>query len=390
MKESNALVISSSQKSSQPELCRVIMNDKYFSSYKIEDSDYTNPFISLNLDESNFSSSVFDCHIIEIANFPSIVQNKDTCFKVSNSSTEAIICQISFNTLDFVSEWEYDFNLFKNQCKKKHINKTPLDEEDISSNIDNKTENSESVDLKNELKSELEQVKEDLSKEKQQLMEEHDYEEKKLELTKQIESVENESLLKLEKEARMSSLLELEESVKEDEEEKMLMTKIETEKKKEDCLLKAFEEKALEEKVKLEQQRVSERIKEIKENTNEELIKQREAIKQRIMNMRKKKERRQKQLNQEIVHIRTEMVSKINDLARKGNTSKCLLDPLLEKSKSLRNSYCASIKSDKLRNDCLQPDGFCYSCCENEVGDAFIRDREKCYDECDKRLEKSE
>ncbi len=107
------------------------------------------------------------------------------------------------------------------------------------------------------------------------------------------------------------------------------------------------------------------------------------------MLMRKKNDRKAKEINEEIVHIRTEMADKINLLARKGNIEKCFLDPVLEKSKNLKIEYCQEIKNIKLRLDCMKPDGFCYSCCENEIGETFVKDREDCYDRCDKELEET-
>lgn len=104
--------------------------------------------------------------------------------------------------------------------------------------------------------------------------------------------------------------------------------------------------------------------------------------------MRKKNQRKQNELNEEIVHIRTEMASRINQLARKGNTEKCFVDPLLKNSKALQLQYCSDIKNAKLRNECLKPDGFCYSCCDNEIGEAFVKEKEDCYDSCDKKLDK--
>ena len=47
--------------------------------------------------------------------------------------------------------------------------------------------------------------------------------------------------------------------------------------------------------------------------------------------------------------------------------------------------YCDNNFMDNYakNQDCKNPDDFCYVCCENEYGNMFINQRDKCYDMCD-------
>jgi len=42
--------------------------------------------------------------------------------------------------------------------------------------------------------------------------------------------------------------------------------------------------------------------------------------------------------------------------------------------------------TDYIKNmNCKEKDSFCYTCCENEFGDMYMKDREKCYKMCDNK-----
>lgn len=395
LKEANAILvtnISELRKQIQPLVVRLVMNNKTINAFELQEGKIKNSILSFDLQQTEFISNIVQTITDQsefIKAFPNIIKDKNNCFKLVNEAREVVLCKLSkLDDAEFSQSWESEFDLFKNKCFKKKDNEKEISTgaTNVISNLSEFQNNSE-FNLENEFKNKVNEVKKEVAQKKNYLLEEHEIEENKMTLHKKVEDAEQQSLMKLEKEARLESLLEIEENVKEEEENNILSSKINQEKKKEECLVKAFEEKALEEKAKLDEYRAEVRIKEINHETLEELMKKREKIKERILNMRKKNQRRQKTMNEEIVHIRTQMANKIQKLAKKGNTNKCFLDNLLEKSKILKANYCGTIKNAKLRVDCLQPGGFCYACCENEIGDAYIKEREDCYDKCDKKLD---
>jgi len=80
-------------------LARIIMNNKSISLYK--DENLNSNLLTLNL---------------ETTKFVRLNENKNCFFLLGKITTEqVVICNMEFNT-NFVEEWDYDFNLFKNQC----------------------------------------------------------------------------------------------------------------------------------------------------------------------------------------------------------------------------------------------------------------------------------
>jgi hypothetical protein len=61
-----------------------------------------------------------------------------------------------------------------------------------------------------------------------------------------------------------------------------------------------------------------------------------------------------------------------------------------KKNQKERDNYCnANFIEDFIKNsDCKIKDQFCYTCCENEFGNMFLRKREECYDMCDENESK--
>jgi len=105
-------------------------------------------------------------------------------------------------------------------------------------------------------------------------------------------------------------------------------------------------------------------------------------MKAKIINMRKKNERKKNMLRQKLMSVRTEIADDIQIASKKGSKMVC------ESSKddtSKIDAYCEFNFNDNFYklSDCKDPNSFCYVCCENEFGAMFVGERDDCYNMCD-------
>jgi len=324
---------------------RIVMNDKTFTAY--QDDNLQNKISTYLLDESLFVR----------------IKDKATCFIIRNNVNEDQFCMLDASKGDFVEEWDYDFNLFKRQCKKDRPKSETVFEKSR---------------LENEFKNKVENLKIELVQQKAEGIKKQVGEDEKKKLVNKIDQVRKTSLHALEKEMKLEDLLEKEEESKEEEESKTLEMQISSEKKKDDCLMKAIKEKEIENQYNIAKSQADRAIQKIAQETKQQIVLQRKNIAQKLMEMRQKQKRKKAQLKSEIMSIRTQIAERLQKINKVGDKNKCM-------NSQDRTAYCTGNFADNYIKfgECEAPGSFCYVCCENEFGDLHILDRENCYNACD-------
>jgi hypothetical protein len=328
---------------------RLVLNDKTLTAY--QDDDITSKIASYNLKDSILIR----------------IDGEKRCFRIKNNVRSNLFCQLDSQGGDFLEEWDYDFNLFKYQCRKKRV----------------KSENylPEQQKLEKEFQEKVQDLKTEIVMEIAEKNKEHVEENEELKLNKKVSQIQTTSLQALEKEVKMEDLLEKEEEDKEDTETRFLENQIEEEKKREECIAKAIKEKELENQMNVAKSKAEQEIKHIQEQTKKQIAMKRLEIKKKIMEMRKKQQRKKSALKSEIMHIRTTIANKLNKLNKNGNGDRCKNSLTSQE----RTNYCQQNFADSYvkYDDCMGESSFCYVCCENEFGDFHVAERDKCYANCD-------
>lgn len=328
---------------------RLVMNDRTLIAY--QDDNITSKLASYNLKDSILVR----------------IDGEKKCFIIKNNVRSNLFCQLDSYSGDFIEEWDYDFNLFKYQCRKKRV----------------KSDNvlPEQQKLEKEFQEKVSELKTEIVMEIAEKNKEHVEENEELKLNKKVAQIQTTSLKALEKEVKMEDLLEKEEEAMEDSETKFLENQIDEEKKREECIAKAIKEKELENQMNVAKSKAEKEIKKIQDQTKKQIAMKRLEIKKKIMEMRKKQQRKKSSLKSEIMHIRTVIANKLNKLNKNGNGDLCKNNLTSQE----RTNYCQQNFADSYvkYDDCMGDTSFCYVCCENEFGDFHVSERDKCYAKCD-------
>jgi hypothetical protein len=296
------------------------------------------------------------------------VKDNEHCFFLKGVNNEDKFCQLDINTEAFVEEWGYDFNLFKNQCRQER-----------------RTAKFEEEKLEEEYKDGLVKLKQDMIQKKVVNTKKIVQKTEETELHKKVETTEKLSLEAIQKEVKLEEMLEREEEEKEKKEEEELQIQIEVEKKKHDCFLKSVKEKEMEDQLNVEKLRTEEKIRQIQEKARREISIKRVAMTKKLSEMRLKKERKKRELQKQIMSIRLEMSSKFNNLSKLGDASHCKDLTTVEK----KSEYCNNkVEADEqlqcvnnAKSESYNNKTFCQYCCENEIGELHLKEREKCFQE---------
>ena len=329
---------------------RLVMNDKTISAY-IDDT-LQNRVVTFLLKDTVFIR----------------ITNEKRCFYLQSGVVKHMFCQLDSGTGDFVEEWDYDFNLFKNQCFRKREHSTEQLPEEKR--------------LEKEFQEKVNSIKLDIVTEKANLIKKKTEEDEENVLVQQIDQVRQTSQSAVAKEIKMEELLEKEEEAKESNETETLTMQIETEKKKEECLLRALKEKQIESQYNSAKAHAETIINQIKQDTQREIASKRLSVQKRIAALRKKQERKAAQLKGEIMTIRAKIAEKLKQVNKVGNKDQCKNGL----SDQARENYCQENFTDNYVKftDCKDASSFCYVCCENEFGDLHITERDSCYAQCDR------
>merc|ERR1712151_383403 len=105
---------------------------------------------------------------------------------------------------------------------------------------------SEEKKLEDDFKKKVAGVQASMVEEKAQMIKKRVEQTEKRKLVSKVDQVRKVSLTAIEKEQRLEDLLEKEEETREDDESSQLQQQIQTEKRKEECLMKAIKEKEIE------------------------------------------------------------------------------------------------------------------------------------------------
>ena len=336
---------------------RLVMNNKVISAF--QDENLSSALVTFLLEDTQFK----------------LLKGNKACFRLENLNGHADFCslvescsgdnkQVSTDGYhsSFVNEWNYDFNLFKTQCfterdvKKYEVNEDP------------------------EFKKKQNELKEEFIQQKINKIKENTNKEEQYHLIKKKKETEAMTMSALMKEKQLEELLLKEEAEREQQELEEIKVQLENEKKKKDCMQKAIKEKELESQVTLSTSEAEREIQKIKEKVQHEIQIKRNEIQQKIKQMRMKNERKKRALLQQIQVIRTETAGHIERVSRKGDINTCkaitsLTDQAQKQDKI--NEYCTNSLLSAIP-DCTT--NFCYSCCENEFGELYAKERNECYE----------
>ena len=328
---------------------RLVMNEKTITAY--QDDNLSHKIVTFLLDEAIFSRT----------------SDVRRCFIIKNASVSSKFCMIDAAKGDFLEEWVNDFNLFKNQCRKNKDSFSIL--------------NAEKKRLEHDYKQKMEKIKLELVQDKADVVKKTFELEEKKNLEKKINQFRRMSFSALEKELRLEDLLEKEEETREQTESSLLKEQIAQEKKKEESLIKAIQEKQLQNQFDMAKVQAQKSIQEIKKNTQSQILKQRQMVAKKIIEMRQKRKRKNAELKNQILSIRSNIADRLKTINKTGDKSQCLDSKNMEGycKKNFQNNYI------KL-NDCKTKESYCYVCCEHEFGELHVVDRDQCYSECDKNL----
>merc|ERR1712032_1172199 len=122
----------------------------------------------------------------------------------------------------------------------------------------------------------------------------------------------------------------------------VLQQQINSEKRKEECLMKAIKEKEIENQYNIAKSQAEHAIQKITKETQ------------------------------------TQIASRLTTINRAGDSKKCT-SALTDGNE--REKYCSQNFADNYikYSDCINKDSFCYVCCENEFGDLHVVQRDACY-----------
>merc|ERR1712032_1560228 len=149
----------------------------------------------------------------------------------------------------------------------------------------------------------------DMVEEKANMIKKRVEQTEKRKLVTKVDEVRKVSLTAIEKEQRLEDLLEKEEETREEDENTTLVRQIESEKKKEECLMKAIKEKEIENQYNIAKASAERAVEKITTETKKQITTQRENITKKIIEMRNRQKRKKAQLRSEVMTIRTQIAA---------------------------------------------------------------------------------
>jgi hypothetical protein len=287
-----------------------------------------------------------------------------TCFILTSSSKTAELCPFGFssNNGKMIEEWDYDFNLFKYQCA------TPRDKVEVA--MDDQ--------LNKKLQNKIQNAKKELLEERENEIKKGVEKDEANQMDKVIKTTNQVALQAIQKELNLEAMIKQEESEREQKEELDMLKKIEEEKKKTECFMKAIKERELENQYNLRAKEAEDEISSIKQAASQQVLIRRSQLKNQIVQMRKKAQRRKAKLAKELLSVRNVMAETMGKVSKKGDISRCTT---ALKSQNDKNNYCQANYPEDYNGlqNCKEADEFCTLCCDNEFGELNVNDRQSCY-----------
>ena len=333
----------------------------------------------LNMNNHSISIHQDDDYIKSDFNFPlnktslSISQADHCCLLIKSQMQTFNFCG-GFGTdcgtksnPKFAMEWLRDFDLFKKRCfspmKEEVIDK--LDDEAAKEAM-----NQMKMDMVNQtsdmINAKLEKIKNGLAMSK-------------------MKDTQTNAVKVLKKEFNLEEMLAKEEQLRALNETKSLLKQKQNESKKMKCLEDALKAKEEEQKKRMANRLLLQNISKLQDDTMKEVKEQRDLLKQRIANIRKKNQLRNRQIKREINIIRSKMTKGLLDADRLGDMNKCKVGM---DSEANMKTYCDDHINTTIEGNtgCKDRERFCFICCDNEFGSIQITQREKCYNLCENLL----
>ena len=320
---------------------RVILNNSTLTSYS--GFQFTDMRKSFNLQKSTMYTST----------------KHKNCFVIQETTqNQATFCDFGMtSTSEFYAKWNYDFNLFKFQCHQKNnlVNATWANEMEGAVA---KAKEQMKVDMVNKIREKEKEKEDDPVKIK-----------KEGDITLSV----------LNKELDIETLLEKEELQREKEQSDELDIKVDLEKKKEDCIMKAIKERELENQFNLRKKGEAEEVNNMRNVAARQVKIRRDYLKKRLENLKRKADKKNELRKAQIMGIRMEVANRISDAYHKGNHGNCA-NAL--KDNTEWNTWCQAkfMNADQANEiqSCKSEKDRCHYCCEKEFGDLYIDDREHC------------
>jgi hypothetical protein len=333
---------------------RVVMNNKTLSVY--QDDDYEDLIKVYKLENSNFLHSKKFC-----------------CFGISDNEKEINLCGYPENCgfdMDndkWAKGWKSDFFLFRVLCKTG-VEETMLKKEDLDRLNSGYLGDPLGIDA------------DDVSRRKKQLKEQIVNDKDKM-YKKGILKTQEVGFKAIQRELNIENMIKKEEKTKEDGELALIEDKIKKEQKKAACIHRNIEEKDLDDDYE-ERLDAAEEMERLKKKINLKVDAGRLRIKKLLLDMRKKSKNRKAALMDKLTEVRAKMAKEILLANREGNIQNCIKG---KTDVDFRETYCnTNFVEDYVHNTaCKSSEDFCYTCCENEFGNAYRIKRNNCYKMCD-------
>lgn len=274
------------------------MNNRTISIF--EDSSYDHAVFNFNLDKSSLVPFADDY----------------CCFFVQSENKRNKVCAMAdcgtMSDPKFLNSWKYSFSLFKNKCFNK------LTAEVLPSA---QAEANKAAEPSNTLASM--NIEEDEIEEREKLIESNLDDDVEATLSSKVAKTQKSALRAITRELNLEERLKREEMMKAKEETKVLIKKMNFETAKKEKLEDAIEEKEQQD-VKLKEKRSLEHAGDgIIRDTEEVIAKKRNALKKKIMEIRKTTERRKRLIENKINLIRGKMAATVVLANKVGNTETC-------------------------------------------------------------------
>lgn len=358
---------------------------------------------SYNINKTDIN--VLDAKVISSNNY-----YNHQCFELISYTTKAIFCSLNkSNTennesnmkLGFSISWKKDFQLFKYACNNnKKASEIEIDTSKIDL-VDSGLSEKENQELKDLYKSRLNSTRQEIIKLRERNLKQKIEEVERNSLQNKLQKKTLQSLEYYNKEYKYENILQSEEQRKEEEEIAKIKKEIEEENKKKALLLTKIKQKKKDEEADLFKYHITSKFKEIEDETKMKIIQKREELKKKILLMRRRNERRKQMLKNQLKMIRGEITQEIIAVTKKENYSVCVEEK--NQNKDFTEKFCTVLMSssnpkdedndingitgkfgENKMSDCKNVETFCVTCCEIKIGEINVKDRDKCYDKCNK------
>ena len=342
-----------------------------------------NSTISLYTDEA-YTSSLFTFRLPLVSIKPDVKDN--CCFIIRSNNKKFDICSFqkdcgTKSNPIFFNEWSRELSFFSDACSDLQRTGNGLARlpkkgdiyDDIKNGVSSKSNSQQEMIAHAQMA--MMEEREKLLKDKLQAAEKKQVEGKVGKTQKTV-------IKALRKEMKLENLIKKEETEKFEDETRNLILKFQHEKKKKKCLDKILKSREEEDAKVREEMEVQKEIQRLKEDAVKVVNKKRTSLKKRILAIKKKLQRKNRLIEQQIQKVRGSMASELMQANKQGSWKVCKANRN-DKKKML--DYCnANFIDDYAKNmNCRDPENFCYVCCENEYGNMFLKKRDQCYTICD-------